>query len=138
MLALGMAFVFLLPTAYMSRELWRTQDLDMLGRRYLTIAGLYHLMLPSNFHSSGAISQWKECSFPSCSCCLSHWYVPGNPARPRRAVAATIPLRGAALHRRPRPLRETRYAAPASVPGRRDTTVRSAANIRGPYAVWEL
>jgi len=52
-LALGMAVVFLLPSAYMSRELWRTQDFDALGKRYLTIPGFYHLFLPSNFLAVG-------------------------------------------------------------------------------------
>ncbi|MEO8129240.1 MAG: hypothetical protein ABJF23_11130 [Bryobacteraceae bacterium] len=53
-LALGMALVFLLPSAYMSRELVRTQEMDQLGRRYLFIPGLYHLFIPSNFLSVGS------------------------------------------------------------------------------------
>ncbi len=53
LLALGMALVFLLPSAMMSRELMRAQDFDTLGRRYITIPGLYHLFLPSNFLAVG-------------------------------------------------------------------------------------
>ena len=53
LLALGMALVFLLPTAHMSTELVRSQDFDTLGKRYLTIPGLYHLFLPSNFLAVG-------------------------------------------------------------------------------------
>ena len=52
-LAIGMALVFLLPCAFMSRELVRNQDFDTLGRRFLTVPGLYHLFLPSNFLAAG-------------------------------------------------------------------------------------
>ena len=53
-LALGMALLFLLPAAYMSRELVRAQEFHSLVRRYLTIPDLYHLFLPSNFLAVGA------------------------------------------------------------------------------------
>ena len=53
-LALGMALVFLLPTAYMSRELVRAQDFNTLARRYLTIPYFFHLFLPSNLLAVGA------------------------------------------------------------------------------------
>jgi hypothetical protein len=47
-LGLLMSSAFLIPTAYMSRELTRTQDASIIAREYLKVQDLLNLAFPSN------------------------------------------------------------------------------------------